>query len=193
MNIKREKISVNHNGIEIMPAIQPVKPDPKIRKFVFLGRFIEEKGIMYLLQAIEHLEKSRSHPFSVDLYGDGPMLEIIRQTIKEKQLNSVKLYGFVSPDDVVPCINNYDVFLISSVQEGFPYTLIEALSAGVMVISTDVGGIKEALIDGENGYLVRSKDPMALAKAMEKAIELSNEELYEFKERARQSSYQFYG
>jgi L-malate glycosyltransferase len=189
--IKSEKISVNHNGINMMSAIQPVQPDSKIRKFVFLGRFIEEKGIRYLLHAIEHLEQSRSHKFHVDFYGEGPMLEIIRQTIMEKQLSSVRLYGFVPPDDVVPCINNYDVFLISSVQEGFPYTLIEALSAGVMVISTDVGGIKEALIDGENGYLVRSKDPMALAKAMEKAIQLSNEELYEFKVRARQSSNNF--
>ncbi|MEH7235381.1 glycosyltransferase [Bacillus sp. JJ1562] len=190
-DIKGEKVSINHNGIKIMPTVQPVVPDQKIRKFVFLGRFIEEKGIMYLLQAIEHLEQSRCPKFSVDLYGEGPMLEIIRQTIKEKKLKSVKLYGFVPPEDVVPCINNYDVFLISSIQEGFPYTLIEALSAGVMVISTDVGGINEALIDGGNGYLVRSKDSTSLAKAMEKAIELSNEELYEFKERARQSSYNF--
>ena len=190
-DIKREKISVHHNGIKIMPAIQPVQSDPRIRKFVFLGRFIEEKGIMYLLQAIEHLEQSKSDPFSVDLYGEGPMLEIIHQTIKEKKLNSVKLYGFVPPDDVISCLNNYDVFLISSIQEGFPYTLLEALSAGVMVISTDVGGIKEALIDGENGYLVGSKDSVAMAKAMEKAIKLSNEELYHFKERARQSSYHY--
>jgi glycosyltransferase involved in cell wall biosynthesis len=190
-DIKSEKILVNHNGIHIMPSIHPAQPDPKIRKFVFLGRFIEEKGIRDLLHAIEYLEQSRFHTFSVDLYGEGPMLEYIIQTIKEKRLNSVKLHGFVPPDDVLACINNYDVFLISSVQEGFPYTLLEALSAGVMVISTDVGGIKEALTDGGNGYLVRSKDPMALAQAMKKAIELSNEELYEFKERAKLSSYHF--
>ena len=88
--------------------------------------------------------------FFNNIYGDGP-LSGLHTAIQKRQNDHIRVYGFVQPEEVIPLLNRYDCFL-SSVQEGFPYVLIESFSAGLMVIGTDVGGIKEALVDGENGF-----------------------------------------
>src|SRR5262249_28468615 len=59
-----------------------------------------------------------------------------------------------------------DVFLLTSVSEGIPLTLIEAMAAGLPVVSTDVGGTAEVVADGQTGYLVPAKDDAALAGAV---------------------------
>src|SRR5699024_7396122 len=73
--------------------------------------------------------------------------------------------------DVKPFIKNCSVYVLPSYREGTPRTVLEAMSMGRAVITTDAPGCRETVIDGENGFLVFVKDADALAKAMLKFIE----------------------
>ena len=64
----------------------------------------------------------------------------------------------------------FDLYVCSSVKEGFPYSLLEAMNAGLPIVSTNVGGIPEMITDGQNGILVPPKNPNTLADAIKKLI-----------------------
>jgi L-malate glycosyltransferase len=150
-----------------------------------LGRFIEEKGIVYLLKAVKKLQTLFPNKFIIDLYGDGPLKNDIENYILINNLtDNLRLMGFVQPQDVFQTLANYDCFLLPSVQEGFPYSLIEAFSSGLIVIASDVGGISEALIPNINGFLVIPKDIDDLIEKISKVIEKSSTELKEMKSNA---------
>ena len=72
--------------------------------------------------------------------------------------------------DVANLINAADVFVLSSRQEGFPITILEAMAAGKPVVATDVGGCAEAVVDGKTGLIVPPEDPHALAEALRRVL-----------------------
>lgn len=190
-DVKSDQIAVIHNGVEIPNDIVVQQPDFNKKRFIFLGRFIEEKGITYLLEATERLQILYPDQFHLHIYGEGPMQSIIEKWVNDNKGSTITLNGFVQPNEVMSLLTQHDIFLISSVQEGFPYTLLEAFSAGLTVITSNVGGIKEAVLDGENGFLVPPKDVNALTGAMEKFIKMPKEDLYNYKQKARERSLDF--
>ena len=80
----------------------------------------------------------------------------------------VKLLGFV--DDTVALFHAMDVFVLSSVREGMPNALLEALSMGVPAVGTRVGGVPAVITDGENGLLCAPHDVAALVHAMRRLL-----------------------
>ena len=78
--------------------------------------------------------------------------------------NSIAFEGAVN--DIPQRIASHDVFVLSSITEGLPLAIIEAMAGGLPVISTDVGGVREVLENNVNGYLVPSQDKQALFKAL---------------------------
>ena len=69
--------------------------------------------------------------------------------------------------DVADLLGAADLFVLSSVREGLPVTLLEAMHAGCPVVASDVGGVREAVVEGETGRLVPPGDPARLAEALE--------------------------
>ncbi len=67
-------------------------------------------------------------------------------------------------------LDNLDIYVCSSIKEGFPYSILEAMAAGLPIVSTNVGGIPEAITNGKEGLLVPPKNPQALATAIKKLI-----------------------
>ncbi len=118
----------------------------------YIGRLSEEKGIKYLIEAIATLSLS-GLLLKLLLTGDGPSEKVLKEMVKRKGLERVVIFtGFQS--DIVPWISAIDVFALPSLTEGTPMALLEAMSFGIPVVASAVGGIPQVIEQGKNGILV---------------------------------------
>jgi len=109
--------------------------------------------------------------------GDGPLKPSIEQKVKEYELE--KYCHFLGQRlDIDTILPTLDVFVLSSLYEGLPISLLEAQYFGIASVATDVGGIPEVIEDGYNGLLVPPKDPQKLASAIMKV--LTNDKLRDY-------------
>lgn len=122
-----------------------------------LARLVEVKNLPLLIDVAQYL-KSLDVDFVVSIFGDGPLRGSLQRRIDAGGLNDcVRLEGFNA--DILAIVKKFDIFAITSFHEGLPMSLLEAMAVGTPVISTDVGGISEVIVDGESGLLVRGMDP----------------------------------
>ena len=99
------------------------------------------------------------------LVGDGPLRRELEQTASELGIAAAcRFTGYL--DDVAECYAAFDAVALSSANEGTPVTVIEAQAAGLPVVSTDVGGVRDVVADGESGFLVPPGDVDAMADAL---------------------------
>lgn len=129
-------------------------------------RFVPEKGL-FVLAAAASLIAGRGKEVKYLLAGTGPLELGLKERVRELGLEKYFIFpGFVL--NVAPLMAVSDMVIIPSFREGFPMTLLEAMSAGKPVIASDIEGIDEAIVDGETGILVPPGDPEALAGAIER-------------------------
>ena len=136
-----------------------------------IARVLEEKGIYEYFKAAEKI-KLRYPEVKINLIGwfdKGP------SAIKKESLDFFfenKIINFLGfKNDVRTYIKNSSVYVLPSYREGVPRTVLEALSIGRAIITTNAPGCKETVIDGLNGFLVPIKDSKALEHSMTKFIE----------------------
>lgn len=172
-----ERITVIMNWLDIerysSSATSPASiiDNPSPVTFVFVGHLDANKAPDVLLQAAKILAE-RNVSFRLVLCGDGPLYTRLQQDILSFALSSqVELRGWVVGDDLVQTLWNADVFVLPTNSEGMPNALLEAMAAGLPVISTSVSSIPEIVINGENGFLVEPGNPLKLADVMEQMIE----------------------
>lgn len=134
--------------------------------FIMAGRLSKEKNQILGLKAFNDLQKD--HPdVRLLLLGDGPEREALEDFINKNSLKEkVQLVGAV--DNVHSYMAKADAFLLSSEYEGLPLVLLEAMASKLLVVSTDVGGIRD-IVDGCS-LLTPKGDVQALRDAMEKAL-----------------------
>jgi glycosyltransferase involved in cell wall biosynthesis len=133
-----------------------------------VGRLSFEKDYQTLLEAFALVVK-QSPKARLLLIGDGP--DRGKLLVLTEQLNlsgSVKFLGMRS--DVPALLNALDIFVLSSISEGIPNTILEAMCVGLPVVSTKVGGVPEIVQEGITGLLTRSRDPQSLANALTKLV-----------------------
>jgi len=133
--------------------------------FVFIGRMQKEKGVVVLAKAFENFH--RFYPNSRCIFiGGGKYLS----TFKEKWNGAgIEVRGFLPETEMLKELSRADVFINPSyIKEGLVITNVQAMRLGVPVISTDVGGVKDAITDGKNGILVQPENEKDLFNAMEK-------------------------
>lgn len=122
-----------------------------------------------LLAALERV-RARVPEVLLLLIGTGPLEEELRRVVHERGLTDhVRFLG--SRDDVPELLPALDVFVLSSRFEGLPISMLEAMAAEVACVVTRVGGIPEAITDGEHGRLVPPRDPEQLAAALVEVLE----------------------
>jgi glycosyltransferase involved in cell wall biosynthesis len=127
-----------------------------------VGRLHKIKGHVYFLQAAKKiLDDFRKVTFLV--VGDGELMEPLKEKSQELGIEERVVFMGYS-DSVSSVLQEVDIKVISSISEGIPLTLFEAMNAALPVVSADVGGIKEILEEGKTGFLVPPKDPDALAE-----------------------------
>jgi glycosyltransferase involved in cell wall biosynthesis len=145
---------------------------PKLTPITFLlvARMIRDKGIPEYVEAARQLKKRYSE-VKVQLLGP---LDVNPAAITRKEIEHWSDEGIIEylgeTKDVRPYIAEASVFVLPSYREGTPRSVLEALSMGRPVITTDAPGCRETVQEGVNGYLVPIKDHTALFKAMERFV-----------------------
>ena len=131
-------------------------------RLIMVARFQEQKDHGSLFTALETLEDL---PWSLELIGDGPDLVRWQTWVKARGWSErVRFSGQVL--DVPRRLGSADVFVLASLWEGFPRSILEAMRAGLPVVVSDVGGVRESVVDGRTGFVVPPKDPGALARRL---------------------------
>jgi colanic acid/amylovoran biosynthesis glycosyltransferase len=152
-------------------------------KFFILGLmswFVEKKGIDYLLKAMLMLKKEGYNEIKLMIAGDGPLKERYSTFVQKNNLNdSVELIGKFKGEQKRDFYNSIDAFILPSItlkndQDGIPVVLMEAISYGLPIISTNISGIPEICINNFNGILIKEKDVNAIKQSI---LILKNTEL----------------
>lgn len=161
-----------YNGINL-PSTKPISTEPEIEKKIFtigsVGRLAEQKGYTHLLAAIPQV--LQRHPeVTLVLLGDGELRSEVEAQVRQLGLeNHVKIAGQVN--NVLEQLEGFDLFVSSSLWEGLPTVIMEAMAVGVPVIATDIPGSREMISHRKNGWLVAPAAPSSLANAINKLIE----------------------
>ena len=133
-----------------------------------VGRLQDVKDQASLIEAFSLLVASKPEGrarLRLAVVGDGPLRDRLAQ--KARDLNVADLVWFPGArNDIPELMRSFDLFALSSIAEGTPVTLLEAMACGLPVVATAVGGIPEVVQDGVNGALVPASDPEALAAAL---------------------------
>lgn len=131
-------------------------------KVVMVARFAHPKDHETVIQAARIL---RDEPFVFYFIGDGPLLLRCQELVRKLQLTGkVKFLGAIP--DAKYKLKDYDVFLLSSKAEGLPISILEAMSSGLPVIASSVGGIPELIKEGFNGFLFDRGSHQMLAESL---------------------------
>jgi glycosyltransferase involved in cell wall biosynthesis len=158
-----EKTSTDSGRVRRELSIPPTAP-----VIGTVAVFRSQKRLQDWLSAARLL-KDRHPDARFLLVGDGPLGDELRRQARESGLDDV-LYFPGLQQDVRPYLAAMDLFMMSSVFEGLPVALLEAMAMRCGIVSTDVGGIPEVIRNGENGVLVEPRDPIALADAASELI-----------------------
>jgi glycosyltransferase involved in cell wall biosynthesis len=150
-------------------ADHPKKVENRLIKFLFIGWMIKEKGIYEIIDAITIL--MNDYKFSFKFIGGGTLFDEVTEIIyKNNWSDYISAEGWVSSAYFEKIVDSSDVFVLPSYAEGFPMSLIEAMSKGMPSICSDVGGISDSLHNGSNGFLIPPKEVTPLLEAMKAYI-----------------------
>jgi len=160
---------INGSGVNLDYFVPSPLPAPAVT-FLLTARFIRAKGVFEYLAAAKNLKQKY------------PQLEFLLVgwfENKDEALDQAALQPYIDAevirylgklDDVRPALAQTSVFVLPSYREGTPKGVLEAMASGRAIITTDVPGCRETVIDGDNGWLVPARDVTALCAAMEKFI-----------------------
>lgn len=178
LNVNPEKIFIVPNGFNQ----ELFKPRNKfeVRKQLGLpydkkiilnvARLDKIKGHKCLIDAIKLLTKSKKNVLCI-IIGDGPLKKELEEYVKRLNLEGyIKLIGEKPHEEISLWMNAADIFVLSSINEGNPTVMFEALGVGLPFIGTNVGGIPDIIISDNYGFLVSPGNPYELAEKIEIAL-----------------------
>lgn len=154
--MKSEQLLTVHNGMkEVTPTLRANLAQSAPVKVGMVARFDRQKDHLSLVAAFKDLKAE------LILVGDGPSLPQIRQQVKQLGMqHQVSFLGF--REDVAEILAQVQIYALISHWEGLPCTIIEAMRAGLPVVASDVGGVREIVIDGQTGYVIPPGDTQAV-------------------------------
>lgn len=172
---RKEKIIVVYNGIPTPFELRSKLHTLSSKTFAFhigtVGRMVPVKDFDLFLEVAVEIKKrvnsnakigSNLKEIHFSILGEGPLKEHLVQKAKDLKLNGCMDFLPTTPDPL-PYYRTLDLYLNTSFYEGIPLSILEAMSCGVPVIAPNVGGIPEIISDGEQGFLVNSRNPEEFA------------------------------
>ncbi|MDK7584478.1 glycosyltransferase family 4 protein [Alcaligenes faecalis subsp. phenolicus] len=168
------KLQVIHNGVVNQnPRLPPRTTSREMGRpvrLLMVARFSQQKDHNTLLKALSLIS---SLNWRLDLLGTGETLDQTQELSRRLNL-SEKVCFHGASDNVNQHLLEADVFVLSTNWEGLPLSILEAMSAGLPIVATDVGGVAECVKHQHNGYLVPRQNPQALAHHLTTLIEQDN-------------------
>lgn len=164
-----------YNGVDLS-RFHPADFGSGIPAIISIGRLIEKKGFEDLIAACGLLQ-SGGRRFRCEIIGEGPLESKLRDQIANAGLTEeVKLLGPETQTQIALRLAHATIFVLPCIHEqgggmdNLPTVIMEAMAAGLPVISTPVGGVPEMVENGTNGFLVPEHDPAAISSAIEYLI-----------------------
>lgn len=149
---------------DFRPGAGPSRGGPL--KIVTTGALIWRKGIEYLLMALRLL-RDRAVDVELIVIGDGNERDRAEFTARDLGLEAcVRFAGKLPPAEVLATLQTADAFVLSSLSEGISNAVLEAMACGLAVVTTDCGGMLEAIVPDVEGLIVPVRDPVAMADAL---------------------------
>jgi glycosyltransferase involved in cell wall biosynthesis len=169
-----QKLKLKYPNAKIQRLANPVVLPQAIEKiinleithkftFLFVGFFIESKGIKDLLEVSLLVKNNNINDLKIQIAGKGELEGYIKQYVDEHELNAVvELVGWVSGKKKEELYRSADVFVLPSYKEGMPISILEAMSYGLPVLSTNIAGIPDIITNNQNGFMITPGDQKAL-------------------------------
>lgn len=152
---------------------------PENKRILLLAaRLADEKGILPFLSAISFLPASVTEAFALIVAGDGPLREQLTRWVSRHSSLDVRLMGHVTEEEMVKLYAEADSFVLPSLRDPNPLSVIEALWAGLpLLLSNRVGNHVEALLANGNGWLFDPESPDAVRETLREWTEASDQKL----------------
>lgn len=174
-SLSQAKIEIIPNGIEVteIDRIQcathiSLPKNGEYFKFIVVGRLSNEKNISYAIHIFLKLLKERpsSH---LNIIGDGPDGSMLRDLVRSLNIESkVSFLGY--RHDAIDLISTHDVLILSSITEGFPITVLEAMYLKTLIAYTDVGSISTVLKKNTGGVIINGKNATLAASSISSVL-----------------------
>jgi glycosyltransferase involved in cell wall biosynthesis len=153
------------NGVET-ERFRPIErsKNPRV-KILFIGRLIHRKGFQRVIQALPKLRTLAQRPFEVEVVGTGAY-QVELDTLAEKLGVSdlIRYVGSMPYEKLEKAYQYADIFVLTSLSEGMPSVILEAMGCGLPIVASNVGGNNEIVHEGENGFLITGDDVEMLAQ-----------------------------
>jgi glycosyltransferase involved in cell wall biosynthesis len=193
--VPRERLSVILTPIDIdvfrplgrLKACHAVGLDSSRRYLLFAGRLVDSvKRVSALIRAFASV--AQDHP-DVDLLiaGIGPDEERLRQLAHRLAPDHIRFLGWITPEQKPFFYNLSECLMLASKSEGFPNVVGEAMACGTPVVASDVGGIRELVVDGHTGWLFETGDDAGLLQALNRILSRP-EQVAQMRLRARKAA-----
>ena len=155
------------NGVEDLEKIT-VTPPSRPLQFVIVASVTYHKGQLIIIEALSLLSQEILSKLHLTIVGGGNEFELCQQLVKDKKLeNVITMTG--RRNDVAEILKGMDVFILPSLSEGMPMSILEAMRQGLYIMATPVGGIPE-MIEPEYGEFIQ-RDPQTLADAIKHVVD----------------------
>jgi glycosyltransferase involved in cell wall biosynthesis len=181
IGIKEDKIEVVTTMYQRKKDVEPIEDKKRTEKIgiLFMSRLEESKGVYIAAEVGRHLVDSGFRDFRLIFAGDGPEYLGLKGYIEENELDdNLDAVGYVRGSEKWEILDRCDIFLYPTFYgEGCPLVILEAMGAGLAVVSTPVAAIPDIVLHNESGFIVDSKNPVNFFEAVKELIE--NRELLE--------------
>lgn len=168
----KQKIGIIYNGVDVdnFKPDHNLRPTDKIIITTGASRITARKGIKYIIAAIKDTVKE--HPqVLLKIMGDGNEKNDLEKLVQSLNLERhIQFLGRIPREKTHSYYQEASIFVMASLNEGMSNAMLEALSSGLPIISTDTGGAKELVHEGINGFLVRMKNNEDLAEKINRLI-----------------------
>ena len=158
-----DNVRVIHNGVDIN-VFKPYQKNKRDYDLLWIGRYVPGKGVEYLIETIYHLRK-KFKDLRVLMIGNGPLKPVIERKVNDMDLTkNIQFLENISNDQLPSFYNNCKLFVLTSLEEGVPRTILEAMACGIPIVCSDLPQLQNLV--NECGLLVEKKDVPGFVNAI---------------------------